>query len=225
MLRRITEYRTFVREVRRTFETTGAILPSSRRLARALVKPMSAHAQPVRILEVGAGTGAVTSEILRYVRPGDHADIVELNDRFVKTLHHRFETEPTFQAVSQRATIVHSAVQDLKVGEPYDYIISGLPVNNFSTQLVEEVFAHLMSLLRPGGTLSFYEYLWIRRFKMLVSSSTERRRVVEVGHILKDYLKRYEVHCDTVFVNLPPALAHHLRLEGKGNGTPHDTTR
>jgi hypothetical protein len=70
--------------------------------------------------------------------------------------------------------------------------------------------------------LSWYEYLWIRGFKMLVSTGQERRRVAEVGSLLKGYLQRYEVHRDTVFVNVPPALAHHLRLEGKGNGAVHE---
>ncbi|MCY2994087.1 MAG: methyltransferase domain-containing protein [Planctomycetota bacterium] len=221
MLRRISEYSTFVREFRRTFETTGALLPSGRLLARAMVRPISAHETPVRILEVGAGTGAVTKEILRHVKSDDHFDVVELNDRFVQVLQRRFATEPAFQAVADRTTILHAAVQDLQVTQPYDFIISGLPLNNFSTQLVKEIFQHLLTLLRPGGTLSFYEYLWIRRFKMLVSTPKERRRVAEVGSLMKSYLKQYEFHCDTIFVNLPPALAHHLRLEGNGNGSWH----
>ena len=102
MLRRISEYSTFVREFRRTFETTGALLPSGRLLGRALVRPISAHEAPVRVLEVGAGTGAVTKEILRHVRPDDHFDVVELNDRFVHVLQNRFATEPAFQAVADR---------------------------------------------------------------------------------------------------------------------------
>jgi phosphatidylethanolamine/phosphatidyl-N-methylethanolamine N-methyltransferase len=223
MLRRIAEYSTFVREFRRTFETTGALLPSGRLLAKALTRPISQDRAALRILEVGAGTGAVTKEIVRYLKPGDRLDIVELNERFVRVLQHRFEKEPVFQAVAERTSILHVAVQDLQCREPYDYIISGLPMNNFSTQLVQEIFQHLLSLLRPGGTLSFYEYLWIRGFKMLLSRSQERRRVAEVGSVLKDYLKRYEVQCDTVFGNLPPALAHHLRLEGNGNGAVHES--
>lgn len=223
MLRRIAEYSTFVREFRRTFETTGALLPSGRLLARALARPVSRHKGPARILEVGAGTGAVTREILRHVRDDDRLDVVELNDRFVEVLRRRFDTEPLFQHAAGRAQILHAPVQTVQAAEPYDYIISGLPLNNFSIELVEEIFQHLLRLLRPGGTLSWYEYLWVRPLKMLVSSHQERRRVAEVGSLLKGYLKRYEVRCDTVFVNVPPALAHHLQLEGNGNGASDAT--
>jgi hypothetical protein len=48
---------------------------------------------------------------------------------------------------------------------------------------------------------------------MLVANGRERRRVARVGRILKRYLSRYEYRCDKVFVNMPPAVAHHLRLE------------
>jgi phospholipid N-methyltransferase len=223
MLHRIAEYSTFVREFRRTFETTGAIVPSGRLLARALVRPLSHHNGAARILEVGAGTGAVTGEILKHVTDQDHLTLVELNARFVDVLRRRFQKEPAFSQVADRTSIVHAAVQEVQVDQPYDYIISGLPLNNFSKDQVRDIFQHLLSLLRPGGTLSFYEYLWIRRFKMLVSTRQERHRVREVGSLVKDYLKKYEVHCDTVFVNVPPALAHHLRWEPDGNGATHDS--
>ena len=55
----IAEYRTFFKEFRKTFHTTGAIAPSGRALARAVIKPLSRHQRPVRVLEVGSGTGAV----------------------------------------------------------------------------------------------------------------------------------------------------------------------
>ena len=42
-------------------QTTGAILPSSRGLARAMTRPMRQAKGPRRILEVGPGTGAVDS--------------------------------------------------------------------------------------------------------------------------------------------------------------------
>src|SRR6185312_11129733 len=68
----------FFRECRRHFHTTGAILPSSRFLARALVRPMRGPRPPWRILEVGPGTGSVTREIARRMLPGDRLDAVEI---------------------------------------------------------------------------------------------------------------------------------------------------
>jgi len=218
MPRRLSEYVTFLSEYRRTFVTTGAIAPSSRRLARALARPLSRHDVPARILEVGPGTGAVTREIVRHVGPEDRLDIVELNDRFVELMRGRFASEPDFQKVADQTEIFHMPVQDLPAEEPYDYIISGLPLNNFPPDLVSSILHRLMRLLRPGGTLSFFEYLAIRRVKTVVSSKNERQRLARVGRIVGNYLREYEREHDIVFLNIPPAVAHHLR-----NGDPTKT--
>src|ERR1043166_4551462 len=66
-----TECREFYRQFRAQYGTTGSVLPSSRALARALTRPMRACPTPRRVLEVGPGTGAVTREIVRTLRPGD----------------------------------------------------------------------------------------------------------------------------------------------------------
>src|SRR5437773_2720220 len=78
-----TEYRIFIREARDSFHTVGAVLPSGRFLARAIASQLRGRDRPMRVLEVGPGTGALTWEIVRYIRPQDRLDIVELNSQFV----------------------------------------------------------------------------------------------------------------------------------------------
>ena len=80
----------FLRECRHHFQDTGALLPSSPFLARALVAELRKPRGPARILEVGPGTGAVTAQILRHMQLGDHLDAVELNGHFVALLQRRF---------------------------------------------------------------------------------------------------------------------------------------
>ena len=57
MASRIADCRLFLTEFRRNFRTTGALLPSGRRLSAALVHFVreSADHRPRRILEVGPG--------------------------------------------------------------------------------------------------------------------------------------------------------------------------
>lgn len=208
----LSEYRTFFREFRETFKTTGAIAPSGRSLARATVQPLVDRDRPARILEVGAGTGAVTREIVKHIREGDLLDVVELNERFVEVLNYRFANEPSWKRVASQARVLHMEVQKLKPDELYDFLICGVPFNNFSIGLTREIFRHFTKLLKPGGTLTFFEYKWIRRFKGFMANSNERKRLTGVGHVLGRYLKRYEFQCDTAWVNFPPAMAHHLRL-------------
>ena len=97
-MRYLQECREFYQQFRRQYRNTGSILPSSRGLARALVSQVRRRRTPSRILEVGPGTGAVTDEILRVLRPGDRLDIVEINVEFVALLGRRFEQAPLWRS-------------------------------------------------------------------------------------------------------------------------------
>src|SRR6266850_63139 len=125
------EYTQFYRQFRDQYHTTGAILPSGRALARAMTRPMRQTPGPRRILEVGPGTGAVTAEIVRQLRPGDQFDIVEINADFVACLGQRFAEEPDFRKRRAQSRIIHSPLQDVPGEHVYDFVISGLPLNNF----------------------------------------------------------------------------------------------
>src|SRR5437868_5622267 len=158
-MRYLSECREFYQQFRRQYHNTGSILPSSRPLARALTSRLRGRRGPARILEVGPGTGAVTEEILRQLRPGDRLDLVEINADFVALLRRRFAQEPLWQQRSGQARLIHAPLQEVEGEGLYDYLISGLPLNNFSVPLVREIFAAYRRLLRPGGVLSYFEYL------------------------------------------------------------------
>jgi hypothetical protein len=66
-------------------------------------------------------------------------------------------------------------------------------------------------LLARNGTLSFFEYVAIRRAKMLVGRGAERRRLRGIGRLLDQWLDGKEVRRDCVLANLPPAWVHHVR--------------
>jgi phospholipid N-methyltransferase len=211
--------RHFLGELRRDFFHTGAVLPSSRYLARALTSPLRAHREPVRVLEVGPGTGAVTAEILRCLQPDDRVDIVEINDRFVQLLEQRFETDRHFRPYRGQARVLHAPIQTVSERAAYQFIISGLPMNNFPAALVREVFRVFRRLLAPGGTLSFFEYLLFRQLKTPFVARPERRRLRWVGRVVDTYVAGAQVRCEPVFMNVPPAMARHLSFDrGKKAG-------
>jgi len=207
------EFALFLREFLRNFHTTGAILPSGRWLARALVRHVRKPAAgPRRILEVGPGTGSVTRRLIAALQPADHLDLVELNASFVDRLNHRFAVDPHFQAVAGRCRVLHCSIEDLRDDERYNLIVSGLPLNNFSVDLVERILSKLAGLLAPGGTLSFFEYIAIRRARALVSRGAERARLKGIGHAMQQMFDgSHELRRDWVWPNVPPAWVHHLR--------------
>jgi phospholipid N-methyltransferase len=212
MRRRIAENALFFREFLRNFHTTGAVLPSGRRLAAALSRFVAVQQPNARtILEVGPGTGAVTRRIIADMGRDDALDLVELNDSFVEQLNARFRSEPAFHAVADRARVLHCPVEELPAEKKYDVIVSGLPFNNFSAAAVERILAVLMNLLKPGGTLSFFEYIAVRRARTLVSGRAERTRLRGIGRAMQAVFDPHEIRRDAVLLNVPPAWVHHVQ--------------
>lgn len=200
----------FLREAARDLRTTGAIAPSGKALARALTEPVRAQApSPLAVLEVGAGTGAVTRVLLPDLPRGSTLDIVEANPRFAARL----------RDLAPRATVHEQRVEDLATDTRYDVIVSGLPLTNFAPGDVEKIMARLLELLHPGGTLTYFAYLGTRRVRTLTASRAEARRHAEVDEVMAAYQRRYAVGRWTVWANLPPAYAWHLRSPLGTDGT------
>lgn len=223
---------TFWRESRRHFRSTGALLPSSRFLAKALASPLADARPPFRILEVGPGTGSVTRAILRQLKPGDKLDCVELNQHFVERLRLSLQHDPRYVPFRDRVRVIHSPVEELPGEAIYDHIISGLPLNNFPVPVVREVFEAFGRLLKPGGILSYFEYVLIRQLKTPFSSKAERRRLYRVGRLVGKYIRAYQIRRQQVLMNVPPAIVRHLRLTAEtalngsnGKSLPSRTNR
>ncbi len=204
-----TECREFFGQFRRQFYTTGSIVPSSRALARALTRPLRRHAGPRRVLEAGPGTGAVTQEIVRQLRPDDRLDIVEINATFVEVIRRRFDEEPAFRRRRDQTQLIHAPIQAVAGQGVYDLIISGIPLANFAAPLVEEVFGSYRRLLKPEGMLSYFEYVALRDLKRTFIRA-ERARLTALAAVLEDKIRRYQVDEEVVVFNVPPAVARHF---------------
>jgi phospholipid N-methyltransferase len=202
----------FIREMRRDFRNTGAILPSSPFLGRAMTVHLRGPRPPARILEVGPGTGAITAAVLRRMQPEDRLDVVEINPRFVELLNGRLETDERFQRHREHIRIIHAPVQSVPGHAEYDFILSSLPLNNFPPRLVRDVFQVFERLLLPGGTLSFYEYVFVRQLKRPFVERGERQRLRRVGRLVGSYIRRYQFDRERIYANVPPAVVRHLRL-------------
>jgi len=93
----------------------------------------------------------------------------------------------------------------------YNLIVSGLPLNNFSAEAVERILAALMTLLKPGGTLSCFEYIAVRTARALISGRAERERLRGIGRAIQAVLDGREIRRDAIWCNVPPAWVHHVR--------------
>lgn len=213
----MSHYLEFFKQFRTTFVTTGAIAPSSRFLASEMAGPMKQHQGPKKVLEIGPGTGAVTRMIVHQIQPGDQLDLVELNDKFVEILDKRFDSERGFCEIKDQTSIHNCPLQEYGAGEEYDYIVSGLPLNNFPTDLVGEIFEAYFRLLKPGGVLSYFEYMYVRPVRKVISRGEENLRIRQIDDIMSHYTSLYRIQTDWVWLNVPPAWVQHLQ---KKQGSP-----
>jgi phosphatidylethanolamine/phosphatidyl-N-methylethanolamine N-methyltransferase len=214
------DYWLFFRQFRRRFHTTGAILPSNRALGKALAHFVGSGATPQRILEVGPGTGAVTRSIVAAMGPEDRLDLVEINDQFVHHLRRMVTEDPAFRPVAKRVAVVHRSITEYTSTTAYDLVISGLPLNNFEVPEVEAILAAFARLARVGGRLSFFEYMGIRTGRIHLSGQRQKTRLRGIDQALERLLADHEIRRDSIWLNVPPAWVHHVRMPGDTPGPP-----
>ena len=206
----------FFRQFRQRFETTGAIAPSSRFLANRMLSTLNDRPdRPIRILEVGPGTGAVTQYLVNRIQPGDHLDLVELNESFVRILERDFQQKPSFQRIADQVQIHSCPIQEFPVDAPYDVIISGLPFNNFPPELVEEIVSRFFEILAPDGRLAYFEYMFVRPIKIALCRRPVKQRLTALEQILGRFRTTYGEGKDWIFLNLPPAWVQHHRQKDR----------
>lgn len=166
----------FVGQIFRQWRQVGALAPSSRALARAMVDAVGPVADGQVVVELGPGTGVFTRELLRRF-PKARIVAVEMNDVFAARL----------SAVAPGATVVNGCASRLndhlvKLGvAPTEIaaVVSGLPLLSLPGNLPQQILESVANVLPSGrGYIQFTynERLWLQldvsRFQRL-----PRRRV------------------------------------------------
>lgn len=159
-------------------------------MVRALAGRTAAEdAPPLNILEIGAGTGPMTDEIIRCMRHADHLDVVEIHRKFYEHIRDRYG--------HHNLTAHCCDILDFQPGRTYDIIISSLPYENIPAENSQKIWNRKISLCEPGGTISYFKYLSPFGFK-----HDFERNLVE----------KCETNRETVLRNLPPARVYTLRI-------------
>jgi phosphatidylethanolamine/phosphatidyl-N-methylethanolamine N-methyltransferase len=130
--------------------TVGAMVPSSRALARLMAKDL---VPGMRVVELGAGTGRVTEAILESgVRP-EQLFLIEQNAEFVRILRRRFP----------RTTVINGDAQSMRLclGSTFDQVdcvVSSLPLLLFSNAQKSCILSEAFTLLGAGGCFRQFTY-------------------------------------------------------------------
>ena len=136
--------------------TTGAVMPSSKVLART----MAAYVDPKSkgpVVELGPGTGAVTQALVdRGIDPA-RLVLVEFNPSFCRMLRVRYPAATVVQGDAYR--LKHLLETTLR--EPADAIVSGLPLVTKPMRTRVRLISEAMTLLRPGAPFVQFTYAMV----------------------------------------------------------------
>ena len=134
--------------------TVGAVSASSRALAEAMVAGIPTD-RPVRVVELGPGTGAFTGAIVDRIAPGSKLLAIDLEPTFVERIRRRW---PSVDCVCGSATDLEKLVNERHM-HPVDHVVSGLPFASLPVAMTREVLDGIEHTLRPGGSFTTFQYV------------------------------------------------------------------
>ena len=145
----------FIGQIARRFRTTGAIAPSGRSLARAMVQKMGPVADGQVILELGPGTGVFTRELSRRF-PHNRIVAIELNDAFATRIE---KTLPKVAVIRGCASKLDEHLQSLDIApSQVAAVVSGLPLLSLPKELGRNILSSVTSVLQPGRKYVQFTY-------------------------------------------------------------------
>ncbi len=151
----------FLKQGIQNLRTVGSVVRSSPSLCRAMVRPIDFQKANV-IVELGAGDGVITRQILKRMKPNSKLLIFEVNEAFCAKIKHNIQDKRCILVEDSAANLVehlrrHEVTQ-------VDYIISAIPFVVLPDELAEEIIESCKKVLCPSGLFIQMHYsLFIRR--------------------------------------------------------------
>jgi phospholipid N-methyltransferase len=145
----------FLKESFRSIRTTGAVMRSSKWLVREMLQPIDFDKAEV-VVELGAGSGAFTKELLSRMSPNSHLLSFEINPEFCKILRGTI-ADPRFILIEDSASALPEHLKNLGFGQA-DYIVSGIPFVTLPTELVHQIVTVSHKSLKKNGLYIQFHY-------------------------------------------------------------------
>jgi phospholipid N-methyltransferase len=163
---------------------TGAILPSSRYLAKKMIMDID-FKNAKCIVEYGPGTGVFTKKILENRSAETIVILFEYNENFYNLLKYKFKNEDNLFIINDSCENIEEYLNKYNV-ENIDYIVSGLPFASLPKSTSMNILKETKRLLnQSNGKFITFQYTLLK---------------VE---FLKHYFKNIKIKQE--FRNIPPA--------------------
>ncbi|HPQ96035.1 MAG TPA: methyltransferase domain-containing protein [Thiolinea sp.] len=182
---KLQETSSFIREWLKSPLVTASVVPSSRRLARKMVRGL--HAGMGQVIELGPGTGVFTRELLAIGIPESALVLIELNGRFAADLKQKY---PAATVVNGAAEAM-SHLQLKRAGA----VVSGLPFLSMKDRQIDAILEAAFQVLEQDGV--FVQFTYGHRCPV-------RREILERHRL-------FSSRDSFVLNNFPPASVYHLK--------------
>lgn len=176
---------TFLKEFFDKKGMVGSVIPSSRFLIQMMLRRIDFENTKL-IVELGPGTGVITDEIIKQLKPNSQLLVIELNDTFYKNLKTRI-SDPRVTIKKGCATDLPRFINAL-VMEKADYIVSSLPLAILPHILRKRIVLDISTHLKPNGSFIQFQY------------------TLQSLKLFKKIFKKVSIkHC---LLNVPPAFVY-----------------
>jgi phosphatidylethanolamine/phosphatidyl-N-methylethanolamine N-methyltransferase len=136
--------------------STGAVMPSSKALARTMAQYVDPQASGP-VIELGPGTGPVTEALVRRGVDPARLVLVEFNPDFCRLLRTRYPAATVVQGDAYRLR----RLLETYVREPAAAVVSGLPLVTKPLRTRLRLIADAMGLLAPGAPFVQFTYAMV----------------------------------------------------------------
>lgn len=192
----------------RSYNSVGALLPSSTFLGDVIVEKVDWTRRNAVIVEVGAGTGVFTRLIVQKMAPDARLVVVELDKQLAENLRAEF-------AADRRVCIVHGSVENLAqhlqacTGRvEADFVVSALPWtamdDDTQKKLLNGILKGLQRRRMPKPRVFFSTFMY--------TSSTWKPSAHKFLQLLEHNFSGGVEKSKTVWRNVPPAFVYHCAL-------------
>ena len=149
----------------------GAILPTSRLAVRDMLDMADVPGASL-VVELGAGTGSQTGEILARMHPDARLVALEIDPRLAALLEERFD-DPRLRVVRDSA----EHLQEYLGEERADVLVCALPFTSLEPGLRRRILDSLPAALTPGGVALVIQYSPLIQSELRRLFPSVRRRI------------------------------------------------
>jgi phospholipid N-methyltransferase len=149
----------------------GAILPTSGRTVRSMLD-LAPVERAGLVVELGAGTGALTREILRRMRPDATLLAFEIDPELAESL--------AADVADDRLQVVAGSATELSAhlgGRRPQVVVSALPFTSLGVDLTREILTEVANALAEDGVLLVLQYSPFRQRELERAFASVTRRL------------------------------------------------